>query len=198
MKKELKEFIKNTKLYSEELGICLEKRNEKEIFKWFLASILFGKRINENIAAKTFIEFKKANVLTPGAILKAGWHKLVRILDNGGYVRYDFSTADKLLEISNELLKKYGSKPLTRLHDLAKDAHDLELKIQEFKGIGPVTCNIFLRELRHVWPKANPEPLTILKQLAKRYKIKLPKARNRKTKKFVKLESALIRLRKKL
>lgn len=193
MKKKLRP-TKLTKLYSEELSIKLEKRSEKEIFKWFLASILFGKRIGENIAKKTYLEFNKANILTPQAILKAGWHKLVKLLDKGGYVRYDFGTADKLLEISKALLDKYGSKPLTKIHTIAKDSKDLELKLQEFKGIGPITCNIFLRELRHIWKKANPEPLTIVKKLSKKFKIKLPA--NRKTKSFVKLEAMLIRLRK--
>lgn len=187
-------MIKKAMLYSEQLGIELKTKSESELFKWFLASILFGKRIGKNIAMKTYKEFKKANVLTPEAILKAGWHKLVKILDDGGYVRYDFSTADKLLEISKELLKKYGKKPLTKMHSDAKDSKDLELKLQEFKGIGPVTCNIFLRELRHIWQKANPEPLPIVKKLAKKYKIKLPK--NRKTKSFVRIEAMLIKLRK--
>lgn len=195
--KNVKELLKRSQLYSEELCIKLETKQEKELFKWFLASILFGKRIGENIAKKTYLEFEKANVLTPQAILKAGWHKLVKLLDNGGYVRYDFSTADKLLEISKMLFEKYGSKPLTKIHAIAKDSKDLELKLQEFKGIGPVTCNIFLRELRHVWKKANPEPLAIIKKIARRYKIKLPKnPKNRKNKKFVKLEAAFIRVRK--
>jgi hypothetical protein len=51
-----------------------------------------------------------------------------------------------------------------------------------------------LRELRHVWPKADPEPLPIVKKLAKQLGIKL--SSNRKTKRFVKMEAALIRLRK--
>lgn len=190
------ELIKrHGRLYSEELGIKLETKRESELFKWFLASVLFGKRISEQIAAKTYREFVKAGILTPRAILKAGWNKLVEILDRGGYVRYDFSTADKLLELSKVLLESYGSKPLTQLHREAKDCRDLELRLQQLKGIGPVTTNIFLRELRHIWEKANPEPLPIVIKVARKYKIKLPS--NRKTKRFVQLEAALIRLRKK-
>ncbi len=63
--------------------------------------------------------------------------------------------------------------------------------------MGPVTTNIFLRELRHVWKKANPEPLPIVKKIARKLKIRLPKTKKRKTEKFVRLEAALIRLRKK-
>jgi endonuclease III len=195
MKKKSKkeELMLKGKLYSEQLGIKLETKAESELFKWFLASMLFGKPISENIAIKTYKEFERAGILTPRKILDAGWDKLVELLDAGGYVRYDFSTADKLLAISKELLR-YGKKPLTKLHAISADSKDLEKRLQQFKGIGPVTCNIFLRELRHVWPKADPEPLPIVKKLAKQLGIKLP--RNRKTKKFVKMEAALIRLRK--
>jgi len=183
-------------LYSTDLSINVKTKNEKEIFKWFLASILFGKRISENIAIKTYQEFKTAGILCPSEILRAGWDKLVQILDAGGYVRYDFSTATKLLEISKDLLDKYGEKPLTKIHEIAKDKKELESILQSFKGIGPVTTNIFLRELRTVWKKADSEPLPIVKKLARKHKIDLNKF-NRKTEKFIKLEAALIRIRKK-
>lgn len=55
--------------YSEELGIDLDSGEEEEVFKWFLASILFGKRIGEGIAKATYQEFKRAEVLSPRAIL---------------------------------------------------------------------------------------------------------------------------------
>lgn len=42
--------LKGSLLYSEELGIDLKKNNDDELFKWFLASILFGARISETIA----------------------------------------------------------------------------------------------------------------------------------------------------
>ena len=39
--------------FSRELGIDLSKDKSNEIFKWFLASKLFGARIETNIAIKT-------------------------------------------------------------------------------------------------------------------------------------------------
>ena len=184
------------KLYSEQLGIKIKDKNEKEIFKWFLASILFGKRISENIAIKTYREFVKARILSPKQILAAGWDRLVQVLDSGGYVGYDFSTATRLLEISRGLLDKYGENPLIKIHEIAKDKKELESILQSFKGIGPVTTNIFLRELRTVWKKADPEPLAIVRKVARRHKIDLNKF-SRKTEKFIRLEAALIRIRKK-
>jgi len=134
------------KIYSKDLGIDLASGKEEEIFKWFLACLLFGKPIQQEVAKKTYFEFEKAGLLTPEKILKAGWDRLVEILDRGHYVRYDFSTATKLLEICRELKERYGT--LTNLLNQAKDQKDLERKLLEFKGIGPVTVRIFLRDLK--------------------------------------------------
>ena len=43
--------------FSKELGIDLSQGISTEIFKWFLASKLFGARIGTNIAVKTYREF---------------------------------------------------------------------------------------------------------------------------------------------
>jgi len=133
------------KIYSRDLGINLKSGREEEIFKWFLACLLFGKPIQQEVAKRTYFEFEKEKILTPEKILKAGWDKLVEILDRGYYVRYDFSTATKLLEICKELKEKYGN--LSNLLKQAKNKKDLSKRLQEFKGIGPVTTRIFLREL---------------------------------------------------
>ena len=144
--------------FSKELGIDLSKGKSTEIFKWFLASKLFGARISTNIAIKTYKEFERHGVLSPEKILETGWDGLVRILDDGGYARYDFSTATKLLEIMKDLIKVYNG-DLNKLYEMADDEDDLEDLLKGLgKGIGDVTVNIFLRELRYVWKKTNPVP----------------------------------------
>lgn len=135
-----------SKVYSTELGINLKSKKEKEIFKWFLASLLFGRPIQQEVAKKTYFEFVKEKLLTPDKILRAGWDKLVKVLDAGHYVRYDFSTATKLLAICKDLKREYGT--LTRLIEIAKNSSDLSKRLQEFKGIGPTTARIFLRDLK--------------------------------------------------
>lgn len=134
------------KIYSKDLGINLKSGKEEEIFKWFLACLLFGKPIQQEVVKRTYFEFKKENLLTPEKILKADWNKLVEILDRGGYVRYDFSTATKLLNICKELKEKYEN--LNNLLKQAKNKKDLAKRLQEFKGIGPTTTRIFLRDLK--------------------------------------------------
>ena len=46
--------------FSVELGIDLLSGRSREIFRWFLASVLFGARISEGIVKKTFREFGPA------------------------------------------------------------------------------------------------------------------------------------------
>jgi endonuclease III len=141
--------------YHELLGINLRSSKKEEIFKWFIASSLFGARISETIAMKTYKQFEKDGLLSPERIIARGWSRLVESLDSGGYVRYDFSTADDLLALSDLLMRSYGD-DLNRLHDQAKDPADLEARLNEFRGVGDVTVNIFLRELRGIWKKADP------------------------------------------
>lgn len=148
--------------YSELLGIDLSKGTDEEIFKWFLASILFGAPIRENSVIKTYRAFEEHDVLTPRKIVKTGWDGLVKILDHGGYARYDFKTATKLLLVTGNLLKKYGGS-LNKLHDEAEDTKNLEFKLKNLgSGIGEVTVKIFLRELRGIWKKADPVPTDLI------------------------------------
>ena len=176
------EALSKMPYYSEELGLNLTRPEDR--FKWFLASLLFAKRISAEISKRTFRRFEAEGIVTPEAIIEAGWDKLVEILDSGGYVRYDFSTATKLLEIAKALKERYGS--LEDLCSQAKDSRDLERMLLEFKGIGPVTVNIFLRELRQVWKKANPQPSDIAKQTAAKLGLKQADV--------VSMESPLVRL----
>jgi hypothetical protein len=135
--------------YARRLQIHLASKKEKEAFKWFLACLLFGKPIQTEIAERAYLELVAAQLTSPDAILRAGWDKLVLLLDRAHYVRYDFSTATKLLEVSRELKRRYGT--LTNLLAIAKTPSELSARLQEIRHIGPVTARIFLREVRPIW-----------------------------------------------
>ena len=155
------------KRYSEVLGINLNSGKDEEIFKWFLASVLFGAPITETSVIKTYKCFQEYEVLTPERIIETGWDSLVRILDEGSYTRYDFKTADKLLEVMRSIIEKHNGS-LILLHSRASDAGDLENTLKALgKGIGDTTVSIFLRELRDVWEKAKPNPTSLVISAAK-------------------------------
>lgn len=135
--------------YGRRLQIDLASKNEEELFKWFLACLLFGKPIQTGIAERAYQELAAARLTSANAILRARWDKLVGLLDRTHYVRYDFSTATKLLEVCQELKRRCGT--LTNLLAQARTATDLSRKLQEFTHIGPVTTRIFLRDVRPIW-----------------------------------------------
>jgi endonuclease III len=170
--------------YSQELGLDL--KTEEDRFKWFLASLLFAKRISSEVAKRTYREFEKEGIVTPESITGAGWDKLVEVLDSGGYVRYDFSTASNLLEIAASLREKYGS--LEVLYIQSQDSRELEKRLLEFKGVGPTTVNIFLRELKAVWEKARPQLSPLAREVASRLGL------GEEELEFPTVESALVRL----
>ncbi len=159
---DVREKVLELPTYSQELGLDL--RREEDRFKWFLASILFAKRISSEIAKRTYKEFEREGIVTPEKIIKSGWDKLVEVLDLGGYVRYDFSTASNLLEIAASLKEKYGS--LETLYTQVRSSKNLENKLLEFKGVGPTAVSIFLRELKGIWERANPQPSPLAKEVA--------------------------------
>ena len=137
--------MQEKKIFAKDLGIDLSSKKEEEYFKWFLACLLFGKPIQQEVAKSTYFEFVNEGFITPEAILKAGWDKLVEVLDRGHYVRYDFSTATKLLDICQQLKEKYQS--ITNLLQQSQTLDELSTRLQEFKGIGPRTTEIFIRDM---------------------------------------------------
>ena len=141
--------MEQKKIYAKELGIDLSSKQEAEYFKWFLACLLFGKPIQQEVAKRTYFEFVDGGLTNPDAIIQAGWDKLVEILDRGHYVRFDYSTATKLLDVCKALKEKYGT--LTNLLKQAQTIDELSSRLREFKGIGPKTTEIFLRDMAPIY-----------------------------------------------
>lgn len=189
--------LERSQLYSEELGIELATRSDDVYFRWFLASLLFGARISETTAKNTYKSFMRHGLTGPEKVVRAGWDFLVYpVMREGGYVRYDGRKSTQVLRDCETLIADYGGS-LQRLHDATRDARDLEERCLAFYGVGPVTANIFLRELRPYWAKADPEPLPSVKQLAKRISIDLGRYK-RKSLTFARVEAGLIRRRREL
>jgi endonuclease III len=136
------------KIDAKDLNIDLSSHRESEYFKWFLACLLFGKPIQQEVAKRTYFEFVNEGLTTPAAILQAGWDKLVEVLDRGHYVRFDYSTATKLLDVSKALQDNYGT--LTALFQQCATLDEVASRLQAFKGVGPKTTDIFLRDMAPV------------------------------------------------
>ncbi len=138
--------------FSSELGIDVDAGNE-EVEHWFLAASLFGTRIPAGVALRTYRTLADAGVGTVSDAGRRTWDELVELFDRGGYARYDFRTASRLLALAATVADRFpeGLATLSRLEPALLNA-----SLDALPGWGPVTVRLFLRELRGVWPGADP------------------------------------------
>jgi hypothetical protein len=121
--------------------------------RWFLASTLFGTRISAVVAARTFAVLERAGLHRVTDAGRRTWEQLVALLDEGGYARYDFRTATRLLDLSAAVGDRYGG-AAAEFGRRFTEPVPLVRALGELPGWGPVTIGLFLRELRGVWPGA--------------------------------------------
>ncbi len=139
----------NRQINAHELGIDLSSKKETSLFRWLLACLLFGKPIQQEVARNAYQTITATGVTSVNKLIKTDWDKLVKLLDDAHYARYDFSTATKLLQVFKSLKKKYGT--VSRLIKQSEDIADLESRLLAFKGVGPVTARIFMRDITPIW-----------------------------------------------
>lgn len=136
---------------AQDLGIDIHRGSEQALFKWLLASFLFGKRIRQDIAEQAWrVLVEKHGRDTPRKLGNCRWQQIVDMLGEGHYSRYDESTAERLLELCRKLNEEYGGR-VGAIHDASDNRADFEKRLAEFKGIGPKTVEIFMREAAPLW-----------------------------------------------
>ncbi|HVX48076.1 MAG TPA: hypothetical protein VHA05_01835 [Candidatus Saccharimonadales bacterium] len=130
-----------------DLGIKLHDKSGRDHFKWLLACQLFGAPISQEVAANTYRLLDKKGFTTPDKLARADWQELVDLLDEGGYRRYDESTARELISIGKVTKEKYGGS-FKEFLDEARSRAETRRKVQQFKGVGPTAADIFMREAK--------------------------------------------------
>ena len=140
--------------YSTEAGIDVDA-GDAEVERWFLAATLFGARISTAIAQRTFRVLDRSGLVHIAHARGIPWDDLVAMLDAGGYARYDFRTASRLYALSEAIVDRYGGEVATIGHRFPM-YRELRGALDALPGWGSTTVELFLRELRGVWPGANP------------------------------------------
>ncbi|THG33172.1 DNA methylase [Naasia lichenicola] len=130
---------------AEDLGIDLTGGGAEALYRWFLASMLFGRPIRQEQAAETYRALEKAGLTSPKRFAEHDREGLRHILDQGGYGRFDYQMTDALHETMATIAESHGS--VSELVKHAQSRADLEKKLDELKGVGPKTIEIFLREV---------------------------------------------------
>jgi endonuclease III len=140
--------------YSSRLGIDVDA-GEAEVERWFLAATLFGTRISAGVAERTFGVLDRAGLRRVTQARHIPWDDLVALLDAGGYARYDFRTATRLQDLAEMIGERYGGQVSVIGRSFTRYPQ-LHQALDMLPGWGPVTIQLFLRELRGVWPGAQP------------------------------------------
>lgn len=129
-----------------DLQIDLQDANEAGLFKWLLASFLMGKRIQGPIAAHAYqVIVEKHHRDTSHKLATCTHRQLVMMLGEAHYVRYDETTASRLLALANKMNAEYHGK-VSNIVAASADCKAFEKRLSEFEGIGPKTIEIFMRE----------------------------------------------------
>jgi endonuclease III len=138
--------------YAEEAGIRL-KDKPMPLFQLLTLCMLASKPIDATIAMQAARELFRAGLRTPQSVLKADRADMIRAFGRAHYVRYDESSATRLVDIAKAVRDDYSG-------DLRKIAtHDVKSTVRllkQFKGIGDTGADIFLREIQDVWTWVRP------------------------------------------
>lgn len=127
---------------------------DDDMFAWFLLSYLFGKPIQSAVAVRTWQIFIDRKLDTPWAIVEMSHRKLVNILDEGKYTRYDEATARGLRICMQQLIDGYEGS-LVLMYENSQTEDELSKRLQEFYGVGPKTAEIFMRETQELFARRN-------------------------------------------
>jgi hypothetical protein len=140
--------------YSAELGIDVDAW-EAEVERWFVAATLFGTRISARVAERAFGVLATAGLARIWQLRHVPPADLIAMLDAGGYARYDARTAARLLELCEVIDDRYDGQ-VTGIGRRFTAYPELCAALDALPGWGQVTVRLFLRELRGVWPGADP------------------------------------------
>lgn len=142
--------------YADRLHIDTGKNKPATLYQWLIASLLFSARISADVAESAAQALFAKGWRTPRKMAETTWSERVKVLNRSGYARYDESTSRYIGETTALLLERYGG-DLRRLREAAEHDPGRERKLlQEFKGIGEVGADIFLREAQVAWDELFP------------------------------------------
>ena len=125
---------------------------DTDMFRWFLLCYLFGKPIQSGVAVTTWKLFIEKKLDTPWAILEIPERKLVGVLHQGGYTRYQHVTAHGLKACMERLIREYEGS-LYLMLESSQDEEEFSKRLQTLYGVGPKIAEIFTRETEEVFAR---------------------------------------------
>jgi endonuclease III len=134
----------SSQLTAADLGI--DPSTDQGMFDWLLASILFGRPVPQRTAGSAYAKFKADGWDTAEQFAADDRHPLWRELWEGGYHRMSSVMVEELREAMRALIDDWGGS-VARLVRTSSSRQEISARLQAFKGVGPKTAEIFLREI---------------------------------------------------
>lgn len=128
-----------------DLGPDTQDPTPQALYRWLLASVLFGRPVQQSVAADTYRVLIEHGFTSPAKFAEVGREGLRRILDEGHYARIDYVMADELHEVMGRIDGEHGS--VNHLVRQSADTAALTGTLTDFKGVGAKTAEIFVRQL---------------------------------------------------
>ena len=134
----------NSQLTAADLGV--DPSTDQGMFDWLLASMLFGLPVPQRTAASAYAKFKADGWDAPEQFTVDDHHPLWDELWEGGYHRMSSVMSEELREAMRALIDDWGGSA-ARLVRTSSSRQEVSARLQAFKGVGPKTAEIFLREI---------------------------------------------------
>jgi len=140
---------------AEQAGIRLADK-PSPLYQLLVLATLLSARISGDIAVAAAKELFAAGYRTPQRMRQSSWQDRVDTLGRAGYRRYDERTSTMLDDAAVLLLDRWRGDLRNLRDDAGADPQRIRELLTEFKGMGPVGADIFLREVQAVWPEVAP------------------------------------------
>jgi endonuclease III len=141
--------------YADQAGVSV-KDSPQPLFQLLVLCMLASKPISAEIAVGAARELFRAGWRTPDAVLKADRQDLIHAFGRAHYVRYDESSATRLVDLANLVKDRYHGDLRGLAEESGRDVGEAKRLLKEFNGIGDTGADIFLREIQDVWTWARP------------------------------------------
>ncbi|MCG7598330.1 hypothetical protein MHM84_00855 [Halomonas sp. McH1-25] len=147
---------KHGRTFADELGVNPKRNTPSPLFQLLCLALLSSARLGAGKAMQASKALARAGWKTPQGMANTRWEQRVDVLNKNGYARYDEKTASQLADMVGHLQAKYAGDLRKLRAEADGDPNKARRLLKEFKGIGDVGADIFLREVQVAWEEYQP------------------------------------------
>ncbi len=141
--------------FAEEAGFDVAKGTPAPLFGLLVLSLLLSSRIQARLAVQAAVELRKARLTSAKALAEADAHDVWAALDRGDYLRKERTTS-MLQDAARHGVERWGGDLRKLRAEAGGSAERAAELLEEFKGIGDVGAEVFLREVQVAWEELQP------------------------------------------